>query len=684
MEFARLVKLLRLLVLLFAALALPAAAQAKCDDARDSKRVALVVGNGTYLPGQWANLPNARSDAQAVCDGFAGQGFRVIKVENADRDAMGAAIAEFAKLAPKADIALFYFAGHGFEYAGVNWLVPVDAPVETARGWLKGQFVDLATVLAAVKQAKNGLVFLDACRTRDPIVRIKDADPDGPDGPAGTINLPGDFEGVVFYSTARGASAFDAAPVNSPNSPFAQAVVDRLAIPDLELMRYFSFVRADVKRRTTEQTGGPQIPITYGFLSNELYFNQPPAASGGLDVPDPAPAATPTSGAVVVRSSGPDAAAFPVGKHFQPDSKIVLKAGSSVTIIDAYGTRIIKGPGTFSVTQSVASRMEGQAAYVTNTTRRVRAGAVRDSAPGATGMAPPPEIIAPPMPGSQVPTLTRKFAGLDPGKARDALAAIDKHTLATEDEPQVIARVLGQADAGSVAALANAGDPTAQYLYGAMLYLGIGVERDLPAARAILEKAAAGGGGAGLLEYGYFLENYGDRPADKALAAEVFEKAAQTGYPKAQAHMAFRLWEGKNAAVDKARATTLWQGAAAQGYPYAWYALGVYAGQMKDASQHLGEYAAKGDRGSDGWLCELAEYRGEAGAAFDHCLKAAQDGIPGSMAVLARLYAEGDGVTLSKREALYWAKLALAQPDYTDTYRRPLTEALAASLKDAR
>lgn len=643
MELARLVKLLRLLVLLFAALALPAAAQAKCDDARDSKRVALVVGNGTYLPGQWANLPNARSDAQAVCDGFAGQGFRVIKVENADRDAMGAAIQQFSALAPKADIALFYFAGHGFEYAGVNWLVPVDAPVETARGWLKGQFVDLATVLAAVKQAKNGLVFLDACRTRDPIVRIKDADPDGPDGPAGTINLPGDFEGVVFYSTARGASAFDAAPVNSPNSPFAQAVVDRLAIPDLELMRYFSFVRADVKRRTTEQTGGPQIPITYGFLSNELYFNQPPSTDQSAD-------------AVVCEltgdCAGPSATQATADKPATRGFSIAVKKGE---------------------TRQPAPAASAKPIYTSTAT-----------APGATGMAPPPEIIAQPMPGSQVPTLTRKFAGLDPGKARDALAAIDKHTLATEDEPQVIARVLGQADAGSVAALAQAGDPTAQYLYGAMLYLGIGVDKDLPAARAILEKAAAGGGGAGLLEYGYFLENYGDRPADKALAAEVFEKAAQTGYPKAQAHMAFRLWEGKNAAVDKARATTLWQGAAAQGYPYAWYALGVYAGQMKDASQHLGEYAAKGDRGSDGWLCELAEYRGEAGAAFDHCLKAAQDGIPGSMALLARLYAEGDGVTLSKREALYWAKLALAQPDYTDTYRRPLTEALAASLKDAR
>lgn len=616
------VKLLRLIVSLLAAFLVPATANAACDDVRDSDRVALVIGNSSYLPGQWNHLANARNDAETVCDGFAGQGFRVIKVVDADRDGMARAIAEFARIAPQSDVALFYFAGHGFEYAGINWLVPVDAPAETARAWLAGQFIDLATILNAVKQSRHGIVFLDACRTRDPVVRIRDADPDGPQGPAGTINLPDDFEGVVFYSTARGASAFDAAPVDAKNSPFAQAVVERLEIPDLELMRYFAFVRADVKRRTTRETGGPQIPTPYGLLGTEFYFNRPP----GIDdvAPEPVVAAAPVRPAAVRPA--------PVGG------------------------------GT--ATRPAAAR-----------------------APSRTvppGQATSPGIVAPGGRDATVPTLARKFEGMDPGRARSVLASLDRETLAKEDEPQVIARVLGEADAGSLAALAESGDPTAQYLYGAMLYLGLGVVKDLPASRTMLERAAASGTAAGMLEYGYFLETFGDRPGDRALAAQFYEKAAATGYGKAQAHLAYRLWHASPPERNETRALSLWSDAAAQGYPYAIYATGVYGGRMSNARQQLSLLADKGDRAADGWLCELAEYEGNAGAAFEHCLKAAQDGIPGSMAVVARLFREGSGVALSNREAEYWARMALAQPDYTDPFRRPQTEALLQSLGSTR
>jgi uncharacterized caspase-like protein len=616
-------------LILFAALALPAAAQAKCDDPRESKRVALVIGNGTFLPGQWARLPNAESDAQAVCDGFAALGFRVIKVEDADRDAMDAAIREFAALSPNSDVALFYFAGHGFEYAGINWLVPTDAPVETARGWLKDQFVDLATVLNAVKQSKHGLVFLDACRTRDAVVRIKDADPNGVDGPAGTINLPGDFDGVIFYSTARGASAFDAAPATSKNSPFAQAVVERLSLPDLELRDYFDFVRGDVKRRTAAIQGGPQSPTPYGTLGARLYFNQPP----------PPPAAE-------IRDSNADAraAAEAAALRMVMESKQAQRTESS----------------------SARARAEAEARAA-----RDRGGFPVAGLPGAAYSSRPEAGH-----NSAVPSLTRKFEGLDPGKAKNVLATLDKETLAKEDEPQIIARVLGQADAGSLGVLAESGDATAQYLYGAMLYLGLGIEKDLPAARAMLARSASTGSAAGMLEYGYFLENFGDRPGDQQAARELYEKAAATGYGKAQAHLAYRLWNAQPPEKDMDRALALWRAAADQGYPYAIYAAGVYGGRMDEARTKLTDLANKGNRAGDAWLCELAEYEGTTPSAFDHCLKAAQDGFPGSMALTAQLYQEGLGVARSSREALYWARLALDQPDFDDPNRRPEIEAM--------
>ena len=260
------------------------------------------------------------------------------------------------------------------------------------------------------------------------------------------------------------------------------------------------------------------------------------------------------------------------------------------------------------------------------------------------------------------------------------MAAIDKDTLAREDEPQIIGRVLANADAGALAALAQSGDPTAQYLYGAMLYMGLGVTKDLAAARAMLEKSANSGSPAGMLEYGYFLENHGDRPDDKAAGLALYEKAAATGYGKAQAHLAFVLWNAPAPSADRDRARKLWQAAAAQGYPYAIFASGVYGGRMDEARTRLTALAAAGDRAGDAWLCELGEYQGAAAAVFDHCLKAAQDGIAGSMAITARLYASGQGVPISRKEAGYWAKLALTQPDFTDPNRRPQTQALAASL----
>ena len=240
--------------------ALPPLAPPACDAPRTSDRVMLVIGNAGYPADEWPALPNAASDAEAICRAFAAQGFRVIKLENAGRAQTETAIRNFAELAAKADTAIFYFAGHGFEYAGTNFLVPVDAPLQSSRAALADRYIDLAGALRAVMQARHAIMFLDACRTLDPVVSVSDADPRGPDGPVGTINLPGNFEGVVFYSTARGRPAFDAAPADQKNSPFAEAVIARLATPDLELNRYFAFVRADVKERTTFETGGPQIP----------------------------------------------------------------------------------------------------------------------------------------------------------------------------------------------------------------------------------------------------------------------------------------------------------------------------------------------------------------------------------------------------------------------------------------
>jgi hypothetical protein len=238
--------------------------------------VALVVGNRRYLDQHWDQLDNARSDSRQVCAAFAASGFRVILLEDASRDDLAAAVALFGDLAAKAETAVFYFAGHGFEYAGDNYLVPSDAPTETSRANLRGLFVNLAEPLAAANRAKHPVAFLDACRSRAAIVRVVDADEKGPDGPPGFIGLPDRFSGVVFYSTARGSVAYDARPFpTGTNSPFASAVVDWLATPGVNLTDYIGFVMEDVKSGTERFPYGVQARSLWPVAGPEPVLSAP-------------------------------------------------------------------------------------------------------------------------------------------------------------------------------------------------------------------------------------------------------------------------------------------------------------------------------------------------------------------------------------------------------------------------
>ncbi|MBF5090781.1 hypothetical protein F1640_12295 [Novosphingobium sp. NBM11] len=535
------------LFLLAQALAGPAMAAAppspRCDADIASDRVALVVGNRRYLDQHWDQLDNARSDSRQVCAAFAASGFRVILLEDASRDDLAAAVALFGDLAAKAETAVFYFAGHGFEYAGDNYLVPSDAPTETSRANLRGLFVNLAEPLAAANRAKHPVAFLDACRSRAAIVRIVDADEKGPDGPPGFIGLPDRFSGVVFYSTARGSVAYDARPFpTGTNSPFASAVVDWLATPGVNLTDYIGFVMEDVKSGTQRFPYGVQSPIPYGQLPDQNRF------------------------------------------------------------------------------------------YL----RR------------AAAVAPAPPVALPAAPSAMA-------------EARAAIAVITPDDLAREDGPILAARVLKRARPEQIAALAGSGDEMAQYVYGTMLYLGLGVPRDLAGARGFLADAARGGNPAVLTVYAYFLQFLGDRPGDRAEALRVYAQAAEAGYAKAQSNLAYMLYTASPPEQDRARALALWRAAAGADYPYAAYALGYYGGERDAARTRLAALAAAGSRSADNWLCQL-----EAGTApeqkpetvFANCLRAAQDNRPVAMAATAWLYATGKGVAVSAKEAKYWARLA--------------------------
>ena len=123
-------------------------------------RVALVIGNGEYT-GQ-PHLPNPPHDAEDVAAALEGLGFKVIQGTNLDKAGFDAKLHEFSRSTTGADVAFFFYSGHGMQIDGVNYLVPIDAPV--TKEDLEFQTVTLDFVQKLLERAKTKIIMLDACR----------------------------------------------------------------------------------------------------------------------------------------------------------------------------------------------------------------------------------------------------------------------------------------------------------------------------------------------------------------------------------------------------------------------------------------------------------------------------------------------------------------------------------------
>ncbi|MEP2988880.1 MAG: caspase family protein [Parasphingorhabdus sp.] len=261
------------------------AAEAKCQSPKADRGVALLIGISAYDDLNWPALANAVNDIDHVCEAFARAGFEIIDVRDANIAELNSAIEAFSSKASEADSAIVYYAGHGFEYNGRNFMVPVGAPVFATKNDLENDFIPLGKLLDAASKAKKyNLFFMDACRTQDPVVQLKDAEADDPAGSVSPMGLLEMQQGAVFYSTAKGRPALDAAPVDSLTSPFAKAIASKLAIPGLELSDYFKVVSREVYTNTRELELGPQQPFHYGSWFDDIYLN-PPAENADPTLP---------------------------------------------------------------------------------------------------------------------------------------------------------------------------------------------------------------------------------------------------------------------------------------------------------------------------------------------------------------------------------------------------------------
>jgi uncharacterized caspase-like protein len=223
-------------------------------------RVALIIGNGGYA--SVPKLANAVADAKLIARTLRGLNFRVNELFDADQTHMKTAIADFGRglrASGPDTIGLFYFAGHGVQASGVNYLIPVDGAIrDEADLDLVG--VEARWVVRQMETARNvtNIVILDACR--DNPFAAAGARGQGlarMDAPTGTF---------IAYSTAPGSVALDGA---AANSPFSAALAASMVQPGQPLEQTFRQVRVNVLR----ETSGRQTPWDSSSLVREFVFN---------------------------------------------------------------------------------------------------------------------------------------------------------------------------------------------------------------------------------------------------------------------------------------------------------------------------------------------------------------------------------------------------------------------------
>jgi tetratricopeptide (TPR) repeat protein len=231
----------------------------------NSRRIALVVGNSIYK--SVAQLPNPYRDAEAISAALRRIGFQEVTLEiNLGREKFTDTLRSFARQAEAADWAVVYYAGHGIEMGGMNYLIPVDAKLEVDRD-VEFEAIPLDRVMAAVDGAKKlRLIILDACRNNPFLGQMRRTISTRSVG-RGLAAVEPEAGSLVVYSAKHGEISLDG---DGTNSPFASAFIRNLATPGLEVRRLFDVVRDDVMASTNAR----QQPFSYGSLpgSEDFFF----------------------------------------------------------------------------------------------------------------------------------------------------------------------------------------------------------------------------------------------------------------------------------------------------------------------------------------------------------------------------------------------------------------------------
>lgn len=303
------------------------------------QRIALVIGNGGYQQGPLRNPVNDANDMAAT---LSGAGFTVMKHVDADRAAMREAIRQFGDQIKRGGVGLFFYAGHGIQVRGENYLVPIGAKV-AREDEVEDECLKVSSVLRKMETAGNRLniIILDACRN-NPFGRSFRSSQEGlakMDAPTGSL---------LAYATAPGSVAADG---TGRNGLYTSQLLKHMRTPGVEILSLFRKVRVDVMAESKEQ----QVPWESTSLTGEFFFVPLTAAAGSQPSSGPQPVAAVSSPASAP-SPTPSASPSP-DKPASADEFLQKFFGNSPSTQTASADRGWVGMEIQDLTEEIASQL---------------------------------------------------------------------------------------------------------------------------------------------------------------------------------------------------------------------------------------------------------------------------------------------------------------------------------------
>lgn len=503
-------------------------------------RVALVIGNGKY---EFAEaLPNPANDATDISLALENLGFDVSVGLDLTHDQMAQIIAEFGTRAEASDVALVFYAGHGFQVSGQNYLLPIDGAIAKTAD-LPDQTISMQAVLGALDAAPGlKIIMLDACRDNPFGDAVGELDNAG----NGLARLGSDADLMIVYATQPDNVAYDGV---GRNSFFTEAVLSHIFTPGQNI----SDMMINVRRDVLAATGGRQIPWDSSSLTRQFLFDQSPqtVSEETLLWQVAASGRNPQLLNIYLQR-------YPEGKHTGSVQAMLQNPVTRQSVIDNPARTVAQAADLWALARRTRMRqlVEIYIEQHPDGANAEEARALLEALPSIEDVSVGRicEVLAT-HPGDA----TANTAGVSiVALAEDASLAINTCRDAIAQSPRLphyrtlLARAYLSRGDYSLAveqyeAAAAMGDLRAMFTLGLLYENGTGVEPDFDTAIAHFRQSAAGGLPDALINWAYELYDGTSVPQDKARAATLMQQAADQAHPLALFNMALFALEGLGA-----------------------------------------------------------------------------------------------------------------------------------------